>query len=52
MATYTFTTRRARFCKGPHDKMILWVVLRDGVEVMTGRYKPDLERWIERQIAA
>ena len=44
---YTFITRRARISHGPADKMVLWVVLKDGVEVMTGRYKPDLERWID-----
>ena len=47
MPTYTYTTRRARSCYGPHDKQVLWVVLKDGVEVMTGRYKPDLERWVD-----
>jgi hypothetical protein len=48
---YTFTTRPARFCYGPHDRMVLHVVLKDGVEVMTGRHKPDLERWVEQQLA-
>jgi len=51
MPVITYATRRATFCHGPYDRMVMHIVLRDGKEVMSSRHPSDLVAWVERTSA-